>query len=454
MSAIPGDIDTGSQPPMTVPLRHFLVALAFLLAGAVLGGLDAVGVAPGTPRLAHVHLLLVGWVCLTIMGAMTQFVPVWSGTELHSKRLATLQLWLAVAGLLGLATGFLTGWFRLLAPAGGLLLAGFWVFAYNVGRTLAGQDGYDVTERHFALALAFFVLATALGHLLAVDAAWPLLTGLPVTRGRVLGAHVTLALFGGVLTTVIGALYQLGTMFTQTDLHGVDTTIRTVESVGYPVGVLALSAGRLADVLWLARGGGVLVVVAVFGFAVVLARRLAETPVDWTPMLSRYVVALGMAAWSLLTVGPWFRDPTRPGVLYGAPGTAHLLAAGVVGFVVLGTLYHIVPFIVWIHRYSDRIGFESVPMVDDLYDARLAAVDFVAIGAGTALLVVAGLVPLPPTVVAVAGVLLSVGAAVFTLNMVLVVRRHGSRSVVAIVFDASADETPAEQADGATTGDR
>lgn len=62
---------------MTVSLRHFLVALVFLLAGVVIGTATAADVGPGWTTLAHVHLLLVGWVCLTIMGAMTQFIPVW-----------------------------------------------------------------------------------------------------------------------------------------------------------------------------------------------------------------------------------------------------------------------------------------------------------------------------------------------------------------------------------------
>lgn len=64
MSAIPGDIDTGQQLPMTLPLRHFLVAGGFLLLGLVAG----IGIAAGFHSrlsLVHIHLLLVGWICLT-----------------------------------------------------------------------------------------------------------------------------------------------------------------------------------------------------------------------------------------------------------------------------------------------------------------------------------------------------------------------------------------------------
>lgn len=36
MSAVPADVDAGQLPPMTVPLRHFLVGNLFLLLCAVL----------------------------------------------------------------------------------------------------------------------------------------------------------------------------------------------------------------------------------------------------------------------------------------------------------------------------------------------------------------------------------------------------------------------------------
>jgi hypothetical protein len=58
MSAIPGTLDTGQQPPMTVPLRHFFVALGFLLAGLAVGIGRLTGVVSGGGRIAHVHLLL------------------------------------------------------------------------------------------------------------------------------------------------------------------------------------------------------------------------------------------------------------------------------------------------------------------------------------------------------------------------------------------------------------
>ncbi|SDG06118.1 hypothetical protein [Halorientalis regularis] len=448
MSIVPGDIDTGQGPPMTVPLRHFVVAVGFLVGATALAAADAALGLPGLAGLAHVHLLLAGWVCITIMGAMTQFVPVWSGVALHSRRLATAQLWLVAPGLLGMAGSFLLGALGWVHVFGTLALVGFWTFAYNLGRTLARVDGLDVTEAHFAFALTSFVAVTTLGFLLALSYATPVFAALPVARTGAVSAHATLAVFGAILTTVFGALYQLATMFTQTELHGVDHHCCRVESYGYPTGVLALAVGRLVGSVPLARVGGALVCLAVAGFAVLLARRLVETRVDWTPMLSRYaVVAVAMAAWSLLTAPAWLTDPLALAYRFGGPDTVHLLALGVVGFVVLGTLYHIVPFIVWVHRYSDLLGFEDVPMIDDLYGDRLAAADFGLFSAGTAGLVAADLLALPTVVAPLSGALVAAGTVVFAANLLSVLRNHSPQTLGGVLFaSADRDQEPSEEA--------
>ncbi|MFB6189899.1 MAG: hypothetical protein ABEI57_08440 [Halapricum sp.] len=425
MAAIPGSIETDQQPPMTVPLRHFVVGLGFLLAGVAIGFGVAEGAVTGLGRLAHVHVLLAGWICITIMGAMTQFVPVWSGTQLHSRRLATVQLVLVATGLAGFATALILSVVSFLPVFGVLMLAGFWTFAYNIARTLVTVETWGVTERHFALALGFFLLLTVLGLVLATDLSRSILAGSGITHVQLLEAHATLAVFGAVLTTVYGALYQLGTMFTQTELHGIDGPLRSIEELGHPTGVVLLAVGRLLDGVLLAQIGGALVVVAALAFCTILARKLWEMQVDWTPMHTRYAVVVPMlTAWALLTAPAWLDDPTRYDRLFGAPGVRHLLLIGGIGFVVFGTLYHIVPFVVWVHRYSDRLGYEAVPMIDDLYDDRLAALDGAFLIGGTVALVAADLLVAPAAVRSVGGILVGLGVLVFGTNVSLVLRDH------------------------------
>ncbi|MFB6073193.1 MAG: hypothetical protein ABEJ88_09520 [Halobacterium sp.] len=425
MSAVPGDLSTDQQPPMTVPLRYFLTGFAFLLAGGGLGLAGVLDAAPGLARLAHVHLLLVGWVCLTIMGAMTQFVPVWSNAPLHSRRLANLALALVAVGVTGVAWSFLTTSLHWIHGFGGILLLGIWTFAYNLGRTLAALDGFDATEAHFAFALACFVLVALLGFLLAMDFTMRVFPLAGVTRPQVVGAHATLAVFGAILTTVLGALYQLATMFTQTELHGVDHHLARVE-YGYPAGVLLLAWGRLVASRPVALLGAALMVAGVLAFAAILARKLYETRVERTPMLTRYaVVAVTLTAWGVLAAATWASDPLTRSTLFGSTAATHLLFVGVLGFVVMGSLYHVVPFIVWVHRYSDRLGFEPVPMIDDLYDDRLAAADGVLLVTGALALILSRAGVLPESAAVAGGALLVTGFVVFAANLLGVVWKHG-----------------------------
>jgi len=449
MSAIPGNVETDRQPPMVVPLRHFVVGLAFLLAGGLVGVASAAGLVPGLARLAHVHLLLVGWVCLTIMGAMTQFVPVWSNAALYSRRLANGGLVLVAAGVSGFAVAFALAALDWLVVFGAVMVLGLWTFVYNIARTLATVDGYDVTERHFLLALSFFLALSTFGLVLAIELSGVYALGLSVSYAGLRGAHVTLAVFGAVLTTVYGAVYQLGTMFTQTDLDRLDRGLQSVEEVGYPTGVVLLALGRLVGNVALARVGGVLVVAGSVAVGAVVIRKLVEMRVDWTPMHRRYAVfAPALVAWGLLALPAWLRAPTAPEHLFGGAGSVHLLALGAVGFLLVGTLYHVIPFIIWVNQYSGRLGFESVPMIDELYDDRLAAADFALFLGGTAALVAADLSVLPAAATGLGGGLVFLGAAVFATNMLLTIRNHSPYSPAGGVFDSPAErEEDGERAD-------
>ncbi|MDS0477497.1 hypothetical protein [Natrinema sp. 1APR25-10V2] len=430
MNQIPGGLRTDQQPPMAIPLRHFVLALGFLAVGIGGGTVMAVATLPGLSGLAQLHVLLVGWIAVTIMGAMTQFVPVWSGVAIHSRRLAAAQLWLLITGLLGFAVALLVGTLAWLPVAGVLMLAGIWTFVYNVGRTLARARPYDFTERHFALALACFALVAPLGFLLAMDFSSPVFDSLSLTRLEAHLAHATVALFGALLATVVGALFQLGKMFTQAEPDRIDERLLSLEQVSFPAGLAMLALGRGLTLAPLARVGAVALLVGLTAFAVVIGRLLTGATVERSPMIARYwVVVASLLAWVALAAPTWWADPLAYGSLFGHPDGRGVLLYGVFGFVVIGSLYHIVPFIIWIERYSDRLGFEKVPMIDDLYDDRLERADFWTTLVGFGGLAAGPLVGLPTAIVTASSALATIGVALFVANVLLTIHRHGPNGI-------------------------
>ncbi|MCU4716946.1 hypothetical protein [Halapricum hydrolyticum] len=427
MQQLSGDLDTDSQPPLAIPVAHFVVGVAILLLGGAIAGLGSFVPGIDPAGAGSLHLLLAGWIGLTIMGAMTQFVPVWSGTSLHSRQLSVASLWLVALGVAGLVAGFLFE-YAWLPIGGGVLLVGFWVFAYNIVRTLPDVRTFDITEGHFAFALASLLVATVLGWLLAADISVRLLGGL-IEPSRLLLAHLTLTVFGFVLATIVGALYQLAPMFTQAEKTTVDAHLAHVEMVSLPGGIALLAAGRLLGSTRVATIGGVVLLAGALAFSGFLARQLWRARVETGPLLRRYgLVTASLVGWIALTIPYWLGNPISVFTRFGGPTGTHLLFVGVFTLTIVGTFYHVVPFIVWYHRYSDRLGYESVPMVDDLYDDRIATVELWLLAAGLAGLWIGDVLATTWVVVA-GGNLLGVGVVLFGANMAGVVWRHRPETV-------------------------
>lgn len=431
-------------PPVAIPLCHFVVALGFLLLAGFGGVVRSFISFPGLDGVAYLHTLFLGWIVLTIMGAMTQFVPVWSGVRIHSHRLAVVQLWFVTGGLVGFVAVLLAGRFVYLPLVALPIVLGIWAFVYNVGRTLFLARPLDVTEGHFVGALLAFTALAPLGYALAVDFTNPLFDSLFLTRGDVFVTHVTLALFGAVLLTVVGALYQLGQMFTGNSLTQLDYRLIRLETATLPAGVFLLALARGVDATLLARIGALGILLGMVAFVVVLTRLLARGSVERNPMTDRY--RIGTAAvflWLVLSVPSWTTRPLEYTALWGHPNADTVLIFGVFGFVLLGTLYHIVPFIIWLDRYSDHVGFEQVPMVEDLYSERLERIDLSVVLAGFGGLVVSELFALPVWAAIGSIALLAVGFLVFVMNLLVMVHRHGSGGLLA-VFVLSVGTTPTE----------
>jgi hypothetical protein len=375
---------------------------------------------------------------------MTQFVPVWSDVSLYSRRLARAELVLVSVGVAGLVAAFASGRYTDTVFPGLILLAGFWTFVYNIGRTLPSLDvrRLDVTERHFLFALVFILVTTFLGVALAADYRWNFLTETPFKRGGVVAAHATFAVFGIVLTTVLGAMYQLVTMFTKTELYGFEEYVKSFETSAYPLGVIVLASGRMFSVEEFAQLGSVFLLLSVVGFGTVALKKLYESGVDVVghPMLVRYVVAVpALLAWTVAVAPGWVRRPLSSGFA-GDTAISHVLLVGFVGYVVVGTLYHIVPFLVWVERYSDRLGLEDVPMIDDLYDSRLERIDLFLTTVGVAG-VVAGLQVDELTVVGASGAVAAVGYVLFVANIFLVIQGHKPGGVAGIIGHRTKENT-------------
>ena len=125
-------------------------SLLSLAAGVILGVLLAAGILPSasSPQYiisAHAHINLLGAVMMLIFGVGYHILPRFSGRPLYSERLASVQLWFNVVGLVGMFVAMLAAAYSTVdlmryavAPLGSIYAAGGVMFAYNMWRTIAG----------------------------------------------------------------------------------------------------------------------------------------------------------------------------------------------------------------------------------------------------------------------------------------------------------------------------
>jgi hypothetical protein len=180
---------------------------------ALLGGL-AIGVAMAFrfmpeyyahARLLHLHMILLGFVTMAMIGATHRLLPIILNAELYSPRLARLVTVALPAGFAILIGGFITSSLRLELAVGGLLVLSIGLYAYNLLRTWVGSGHPgNAASDHLLIATFFLVLMMIMGVLVGAN----FLPQLPVlTFGSLhLAAYTHMALIGFILQTVLGAL--------------------------------------------------------------------------------------------------------------------------------------------------------------------------------------------------------------------------------------------------------
>lgn len=326
--------------------------------------------------LVGVHLTTLGFLTLLMLGALHQFVPVLTETELASQAWSGVTLVLVVIGLLGMVLGFLAlpsfapggvlpsaPW---LLPLGGtLVVAGIIVALINFGITLKRAWPWTLSAWLIATGLAFVLLTVFVGVLLAASVATPGLFSsnqLSVIGGRGLASHVLAGVGGWLTLTAMGVSYKLLAMFTLSDEHrGMWGWIAYIATT---LGILSAWLARWLD--W-NRIGGVSWAVILFGLAAYLwdmralygARKRQELELN-----ARYgVVPLGFLG-ALIVAGVAVR-------LGGAVVRLDLAVVffalyGWLGGLAFTQLYKIIPFLTWLNRFGTRLGKDRVPRVQDL----------------------------------------------------------------------------------------
>lgn len=337
-----------NAPPLAAPLRFFLTAPLFAVFAGLLLALAGpeIFTSRWTPDiLAATHLITIGFMLQTMLGALIQILPVVAGANLARPLTVAVIVNIGLSsGALLLASGFHFASPLLLTTAALLLGLTVLLFLAVTLRALIGVPSTSPTIRGLKLALGGLTVVVGLGMLMALALAngW----AVPLVALTDLHAAWGLAGWAGILLAAMA--YVVVPMFQLTS--------------GYPAkpswlypplmfGLLLLwSIAVLADWPVLLRCCQLLVAVAGIVFAGLTMNlqakrrraRIDATSRYWQVGLVSSILALFML--STAAIHPPLAELPGWPLVFGIL----LILGGFVPFII-GMLYKIVSFLTWLH---------------------------------------------------------------------------------------------------------
>lgn len=409
--------------------------------------------------IALTHLVVLGWICSIVMGAMYQLVPVALETRLYSERLARWHFVLHLVGFVGMVWMFEVWNIKQVGHFGCVLATGVGLFVYNIARTLRRVPKWNITAVAVAAALFWICFTVTAGLSIAAgkciyesnsglataEGVRTLISGLRGLGGfmarfdaiSAMHAHAHLGGVGFFTMLIVGVSYKLIPMFTLSEIQSKRRAAASIALLNLGLG------GSFATILlrspW-KLGFAVLALAAlvIYGWelAAILRARKRRT-LDWgiKYFLTAVALLVPLSALAVLLSWPGLPLNTFTGQLENVYGFLGLI--GVVSLAIIGMLYKIIPFLVWYGRYSALIGRTKVPSLAELYSASLQALGYWTLLTGVVVTAV-GAACSGQTIVRLGCGSLALGIATLALNVGIMVAHLVKPKVEPLDFGAKA----------------
>lgn len=347
-------------PPFAAPFRFFATAPLFaILAGILLlwSGPELFASRWTQTALALTHLLTVGFIMQVMLGAMLQILPVVAGANIASPLWVARVVHATVSGgglLLPLA--FLTSEPLVFMLAAGCLGLGALVFIVAAGRALFSVPTTSPSIRGLKLSIFGLGVTVSLGVLLAVTLA----QALPLPVMLLTNVHLAWGFAGWGSVLLAAVAYIVVPMFQLTPNYPDWFGRRYSYAVLLAIVLWAIAELASWTVLSVLLGGLVLLLASVFLLVTLgIQKKSKRAKFDTTQHYWRIAMFSSLAACLL-----WFaaRSYDPLGDWQGWPflfGT--LLIVGGFMSVIIGMLYKIVPFLVWLHLQNRGRGKTMAP---------------------------------------------------------------------------------------------
>lgn len=369
-------IASAYSPPFKIVSKYFIAAIAsfvilnFLL---LISHSNIAGHHFQPKILAITHIATLGWITMVIFGALFQLIPVVLEVKLFSEVLAEIQFWIYLTGVNGLVYGFWvfdTGTYFIVSAV--LLNIAMFIFAFNIIVTFTKVKKWNVTGLYLITAIFHLVVTAIAGLLLAINLGHPFIK---LDHLQYLNLHAHVAFIGWVSMVVMGVTYKLIPMFTLS--HGFSLINARLAFWLINIGLLGISTVmHYKDTTFLYYIFTTMISVGIVFFLIQVyiiykkrVRKKLDTGLKFTSY-SYLMLGLTTLLGTFIAFIDYQNIPNLT-LVYG-----YMIIFGYLSMLIVGQLYKIVPFLVWYHKYSSKVGLEKVPLLKEMFSEKIAQYGF------------------------------------------------------------------------------
>ncbi len=362
------NISTAFAPPFRLVAPFFIVGVStFVLTILLMFGFEFESLHYfNSSTLAWVHIFLLAFVMLIILGAMAQLIPVVLEVGHLAVDLYYAIYPLIILGTILMAFGFYT--LPILLPFGGVtVLIALFIFLVETFLTILKVKKINFIISTIIISNIFLLLGIIIGIALALNYSGIL----SFDSFKLLKAHIFLVFFGYVGTTVISMSLILLPMFwlshSFTWIYVKIAFVLLCFSICFMLFFTFSSITLVEDIAYTLCISSLFLYF--FQIFVIYKKRVrVEVDIYFKSMLFSY-----FSLFTSLTLFLIYFFYSKDNLLLCA---SWLLFVGFIGFLISGHLYKIVPFLVWYERFSMFVGKKRVPMLNDLIPKKSSNYQF------------------------------------------------------------------------------
>ncbi|MCF6174056.1 MAG: hypothetical protein L3J44_09825, partial [Campylobacteraceae bacterium] len=365
------NLATDMAPPFVLVAHYFIAAAIFYAISSFLLPFyanEVSGYFLSSSIASLMHLYLLGFVMMTIFGAMYQLVPVVLEIPIFSKDFAYIQFYMFVGGILIFTFGLWDENYTQILPYGAMLMyVSMLIFVANVFLTYRNIMRWDIVAKFILVSNLFLLVGVTIGFFIALN----LVYGFYPDIINLVQMHIATTIFGYVIMTVMGIGMILLPMFSLS--HGFKQI--AIEMAFYTIiaGLLLFLVGTLLNINLLKFSGVIFTTFSIFAalyqMYLIFSTRIRKQNDFWAKNMMASFATL-IISFFILVAGIIIKDDTLY-LLFG-----FTLFFGFFTFFVVGHIYKILPFLVWYQRYSPLVGKLKVPMLNDMVHEKVADIQF------------------------------------------------------------------------------